>query len=254
MVARTPSADVRGSISHSMHRSLFMNRTHALSFISLFIAGTATAFFACSSNDTSSGPVAAADSGTKDTGSGQDTALAADTNPAPDSGAVDTAIDDTGSPAVDSGPCSKVGSLHPPSADAGTSTIFCPFSAVGDAGKDLYCTGKTQHCCETPASAGTPSTCDPLATACPVPKSTDWQCQDPVADCPSATPVCCAAGASIGLGATGCGNFAHSMTGTKCVAAGACTGIVMCTADAECPSGQHCTPFTKSGAQVGGCM
>ena len=60
--------------------------------------------------------------------------------------------------------------------------------------------------------------------------------------------------ASIGLGTTGCGNFAHYMIGTQCVAQGACTSIVMCTSDDECPSGKTCTPFGKAGAQVGGCM
>jgi Cys-rich repeat protein len=28
----------------------------------------------------------------------------------------------------------------------------------------------------------------------------------------------------------------------------------MCTSDSECPVGQTCTPFVKSGDQVGGCM
>ncbi len=232
-----------------------MNRSHALGFVSLVVVGAATAFLACSSSDTTD-PVVAIDSGLKDSGSAADTAPGADTNTAPDDTGTTTdsgVAGDTGSTTGDTGTCSKIGTLHPPSADAGTSTIFCPFSASGDAGKDIYCTAKSQHCCETPAGS-TLSTCEALGTACPVAKSTDWQCEDPSADCPSATPVCCAAGATIGLGATGCGNFASKMTGTTCVAAGGCTGITICTADAECPTGQHCTPFTKAGNQVGGCM
>ena len=229
-----------------------MNHAHALGLFSLFVLGGAAAFTACSSSsDTSPGIT---DSGVKDTGSASDTGSSdtstGDSGTTTDSGTVDdTAVDD----AADGG-CSTPGTLHPPSADAGTSTIYCPFSST-DGGANIYCTGQTQHCCETPAGAGTPSTCEALATACPVAKSTDWQCQDPVADCPSATPVCCATGASIGLGAPGCGNFAHKMTGTTCVATGGCAGgITMCTSDGECPSGQHCTPFSKAGAQVGGCM
>jgi hypothetical protein len=44
------------------------------------------------------------------------------------------------------------------------------------------------------------------------------------------------------------------MIGTKCQAAGSCTGIQMCTSDGECPAGKTCTPFGKAGNQVGGCM
>jgi hypothetical protein len=134
-----------------------------------------------------------------------------------------------------------------------TMTLYCPFSGV-DGGPNDYCDPSSQHCCETPAGAA-PSACTPAATACTTGSGyVDWECQDPVADCKnSSTPVCCAPGASIGLGNPGCGNFAHTMTKTQCVATGACTGIVMCTSDTECPSGQHCTPFGKAGNQVGGC-
>lgn len=235
-----------------------MNRTHALGFVSLFILGAATAFGACSSSSTTATPGVTTDSGPKDTGSGgQDTATGADTNTA-----TDTATgDDSGAPTdagADAG-CSKVSSLHPPSADAGTSTIFCPFATGADGGTaTIYCTGGSQHCCETP-SGTSPSTCEALATTCPVAKSTDWQCQDPVSDCKDPTkPVCCAAGASIGLGTPAgvCGNFAHTMTATACVAnEAACSGIILCTSNAECPSDKPtCTPFSKAGSQVGGCM
>lgn len=151
------------------------------------------------------------------------------------------------------GNCSAVTTLHPPKLDAGPGTIYCPFSAVGDGGNE-YCTPTTEHCCETPADAGVPSACQPAATACTA-GSTDWGCEDPVVDCKDPTkPVCCAPGASIGLGNPGCGNFAHTMKNTLCVAAGACTGIVMCTSDSECTAPQKCTPFGKAGNQVGGCM
>lgn len=158
----------------------------------------------------------------------------------------------TSSSSGGTGNCSAVSTLHPPKLDAGAN-IYCPFSGI-DGGANQYCSGGTDHCCETAAGAGAPSSCEALGTAC-LSGSTDWECQDPVADCTdSSKPVCCAPGATIGLGNPGCGNFAHTMHNTTCVAAGACTGIIMCTSDGECPSGQHCTPFAKAGAQVGGCM
>jgi len=158
----------------------------------------------------------------------------------------------------DAGTCSKVTTLHPPKLDAGPGTIFCPFSST-DGGPNEYCVPGTEHCCETPAGSTTPTACQPTATACMTGSGyTDWQCEDPVADCPTGMD-CCATAApgktpSIGLGAPGCGNFAHQMTGTKCQAAGSCVGIQMCTSDGECPAGKTCTPFGKAGNQVGGCM
>ncbi len=147
------------------------------------------------------------------------------------------------------GGCSTPSTLHPPSADAGTSTLYCPFSAV-DGGKNLYCTNTTEHCCEP--KMGT-ATCDPIATAC-APMDMDWQCEDPKADCPSGQ-VCCAPGATFGQGAPGCANFAHTMTKTQCMAAASCTGMIMCTSNDECPASQPtCTPFKKAGNQVGACQ
>jgi len=155
------------------------------------------------------------------------------------------------------GECDKATTLHPPVLDAGPGTIYCPFSGI-DGGANQYCVPGTQHCCETPENS-TPTTCEPIATACTTGTGyTDWQCEDPVTDCTAATPVCCAPGASIGLGGTqgtmACANFAHTMTKTVCVAAGACTGITMCTSTSECPTGMTCTPFGKAGNDVGGCM
>jgi hypothetical protein len=157
--------------------------------------------------------------------------------------------------------CDAVTVLHPPKLDAGAGTIYCPFSEVTDGGPDMYCTPISQHCCETPEDAGVATACQPFATACMTGTGyTDWQCEDPVVDCTTtAAPVCCAPGATIGLGGTvnnmACGNFAHTMTHTTCVAAGACTGIIMCTSDSECPAATPtCTPFGKAGNAVGGCM
>ena len=153
--------------------------------------------------------------------------------------------------------CGKVTTLHPPK--MGTNlTLYCPFSGV-DGGKAVDCDPATQHCCETPQGAATPSACQPSATACMTGSGyVDWRCEDPV-DCPNGMECCATAPAgktaSIGLGAPGCGNFAHHMIGTACVAAGACTNsIKMCTSDAECTAPMKCTPFGKAGNQVGGCM
>jgi hypothetical protein len=131
-----------------------------------------------------------------------------------------------------------------------TNTIYCPFSGT-DGGANVSCAPGTEHCCE--AAGGGTSTCTPIGTSCTA-QVVDWQCADPVADC-SAGQICCATGASLVLGATGCANNASQLTATTCVAAGACAGgITMCTSDAECPTGQTCTPFVKAGNPVGGCM
>jgi hypothetical protein len=165
--------------------------------------------------------------------------------------------------------CKTPTTLHPPHLDAGPGTIYCPFSAV-DGGKNEYCTPQTEHCCETPAGSTIPSACLPMGTTCnpapgPPPNgSTDWQCEDPVTDCQQGE-VCCAPGATIGLGGTvggmQCANFAHHMTYTACLPAAQCPNagnmgnIILCTSDSECPSATPtCTPFGKAGNQVGGCM
>jgi hypothetical protein len=158
---------------------------------------------------------------------------------------------------MDAGTCKPPGTLHPPKLDAGAN-LYCPFSGV-DGGKAEYCNAAQEHCCETPQGAATPSMCVPNATACMTGTGyTDWQCEDPVSDCPTGM-ICCAPGATIGLGGMmngmQCQNFAHMMTHTACVANfAACSGIVMCTNSSECPNGQMCIPFSKAGNQVGGCM
>jgi hypothetical protein len=163
----------------------------------------------------------------------------------------------TGVGGGDAGTCVKPGTLHPPKLDAGPGTLYCPFSSV-DGGPNEYCTPGTQHCCESPSGA-TPSSCVDSSTACMI-GYVDWQCEDPVADCPSGQ-VCCAPGATIGFGGPGCGNFAHTFTHTACVAAGACPNagnmgnILLCTSSAECPAvTPTCTPFSVHGNQVGGCL
>jgi hypothetical protein len=132
-----------------------------------------------------------------------------------------------------------------------TNTIYCPFSGI-DGGANAFCAPGTEHCCEVAAGGGA-SMCTATGTACPA-QAVDWQCADPAADCNSGQ-ICCAAGATLVLGATGCANFASHLTATTCTAAGGCTGgITMCTSTAECPAGQTCTPFVKGGNPVGGCM
>ena len=154
------------------------------------------------------------------------------------------------------GACNAPTPLHPPSLDAGTGTIFCPFSAA-DGGANKYCTAGTQHCCQVP-SPGT-STCQPVPTACPVgPGDIDWQCEDPVSDCNFAKPVCCATGAALEpgpkLSGSQCRSYSTTITQATCVGSGQCQGLVLCTADAECPTPQKCTPFLSAGSQLGGCM
>jgi hypothetical protein len=120
----------------------------------------------------------------------------------------------------------------------------------------MYCVAGMQHCCETPEGNATPTSCIPTAMTCPSTTGyTDWQCEDPVADCPAATPVCCGTGTLV-MGTPGCGNYASEMHGTSCVATGACSTIILCTSDAECVTfgKTTCVPFEKAGNDVGGCQ
>jgi hypothetical protein len=197
--------------------------------------------------------------GTHTTNSSTGTMTSSSTGGAPTTSSSTGGMTTTGTAAggADAGTCKPPGTLHPPKLDAGAN-LYCPFSGV-DGGKAVYCNAATEHCCETPAMT-TPSMCVPIATACMTGTGyTDWQCEDPVADCmSSATPVCCAPGATLVMGGTMngmvCQNYASHMTHTACVAAGQCSGIIMCTSDGECPNGQHCITFSKAGNQVGGCM
>lgn len=166
------------------------------------------------------------------------------------------------------GICSKVTTLHPPKADAGTDTIYCPFSGP-DGGKSVYCKNENdsmpEHCCQ-PDGKGLPtSECLPTATKCAdaimLPKGkyfVDYECEDP-GDCKQGEVCCSNAQASIGLGGMQngmqCGNFAHKFQSTSCAPGPTCAaGIQMCTSDGECPKGMKCTPFGKAGNQLGGCM
>ena len=169
------------------------------------------------------------------------------TSTLPDMGTPDDAWMATGS---DAG-CATPSTLHPPMAGS-SATILCPFG-VPVTGTRLYCTARTQHCCEPTTGAGT---CDPTATPCPT-GNVDWQCQDPVADCATGMH-CCGTGTLVPGGSFGgmaCANFASHFTGTHCAAScTAGTEITMCTSNGECPTGQTCMPFKTHGASVGGCM
>ncbi len=156
------------------------------------------------------------------------------------------------------GECGKVTMIYPVDYDAGPNTLYCPFSKP-DGGKTSYCDPQQgQHCCETPEGSTTPSACvDGLTTSCPVAGSVDWQCADPVADCPSGMDCCATpAGVTFVTAPAGCGNYTKGkMTGTACVAAGSCTTITLCTVDSECPAAHPtCTQFEKGGNGVGGCQ
>jgi hypothetical protein len=142
--------------------------------------------------------------------------------------------------------------LHPSSPDAGTKTIYCPFSAV-DGGKNVYCDKTSEHCCEP--KMGT-ATCDSLNTPCG-PTDMDWQCEGKD-DCGANEDCCSNPEAVFKLGGTQngvvCQNYASLMKQTKCVPQGTCAAILMCNADSQCPMGKTCTPFAKAGNQVGSCQ
>jgi hypothetical protein len=148
------------------------------------------------------------------------------------------------------GGCPPPGHLHPPK--SGTAlTLDCPFSGV-DGGQSVFCDPSSQHCCQY---VGAPSSCQSLANPCTTGFQTDWDCADPVSDCPGGMQ-CCAEGATLVLGGTDdggapCANYAMHMKQTTCQAA--CTGVQMCSSDSECAVPQHCTAFTHASNQVGGC-
>ncbi len=161
-----------------------------------------------------------------------------------------------------SGECYQVATVTYPE-DGGA--MYCPFSAVADGGASRYCT-HGGHCCETPESAGTPSTCEDGGLTCPVVASTDWQCEG-TPDC-AGGQVCCGAGkvenqpAQPGC-APGGGTVPPSIyvsgftPGSTCAAscAGVGSGVPwqICSQTSECPSGQTCVPVLIKGNSVGAC-
>ncbi len=145
------------------------------------------------------------------------------------------------------GGCSTPGTLHPPNADAGTATLYCPFSGV-DGGTNAYCDTTTEHCCEP--KSGT-AACTPTGVACAT-GDTDWQCEDP-SECGSGQK-CCGKGTFVASTDPSCANYATGFTGTYCAASCQATEIVMCTSNAECTSGKTCVPFKSKGNQVGACQ
>jgi hypothetical protein len=139
--------------------------------------------------------------------------------------------------------------FHP--SDGGTGP-YCPFSKTGDAG-NITC-AKGQHCCETAADAGTPSTCSDISSACPS-ADTEWQCEDPL-DCTSGN-VCCAITSGPGQDPGCTWYFLHAFKGTVCrpADAGCAAGqIVVCESDSECPNGQKCQNVKAKGASFGFCQ
>jgi hypothetical protein len=219
-----------------------MRTSIVLLALAFLVPCAASALSACSSSDNSQstgGSDASVDHPGSDGNGGGDSSS---TDSANDS----SSGDDGGTDAGDAG-CSSPSTLHPPKIDAGP-TIYCPLSGV-DGGKNVYCTPGTEHCCEP--TQGTAS-CDPIASACGG-GDTDWQCQDPVADCPIGQQ-CCAPGATLVINADpSCANYATSFHSTTCAQTCANVDLVMCTSDGECPNGQTCTPFRTNGAPVGAC-
>ncbi|MCC6898449.1 MAG: hypothetical protein IT377_05710 [Polyangiaceae bacterium] len=145
--------------------------------------------------------------------------------------------------------CKTPTKLHPPKSDAGTSNIYCPFSGA-DGGMNDYCASGSEHCCE-PKAYGSVSKCQPLSQPCAT-GDTDWQCQDPVADCPTGQK-CCGSGTVVKNTDPLCANYATGFTGTKCASSCGSDEVEICTANAQCAPPKTCLPFGAKGAQVGAC-
>jgi hypothetical protein len=91
---------------------------------------------------------------------------------------------------------------------------------------------------------------EPSGTPCGA-TDTDWQCEDPVADCPQGQ-VCCGIGTFMQSADPSCANDAKGFKGTHCADSCGAGEIVMCTDDAEC-GGKTCKPMYTNGNQVGAC-
>jgi hypothetical protein len=144
--------------------------------------------------------------------------------------------------------CGKPPTLHPPK--AGSVGVYCPFSATAG-GKNVTCAAG-QQCCETPTS-GTPSTCVAAGSACPVAKSTVWQCES-AQDCGSGKK-CCAHAADAGavtVQQDTCGPYLSHFSGTSCQTSCTAGELVVCEQQSDCSSGT-CTAVKPKGNDIGVC-
>jgi hypothetical protein len=160
------------------------------------------------------------------------------------------------------GSCFKVSTRVYPPSDAG---MFCPFSAVADGGKDVFC-ASGQHCCEPPANVNAASVCEPLATTCVHKGSTDWQCQG-TADC-AAGQVCCGNGVVDQEAAQpGCApgggtlpasvfvvGFWEALCQASCASMDAGPAWQLCDLQSDCPPAYACSPVRLQENDVGACM
>jgi Cys-rich repeat protein len=222
------------------------------------IISTAGITFACSSSDTSPGGSATggqsfggttSSGGSTSGGTGGSLATGGAGGSVSSGGTAGQSTGGAGGAAGadgDAGICKTPTTLHPPNADAGTQTLYCPFSGA-DGGKNDYCDTAGEHCCEP--KNGT-SACKPKGTPCGA-TDTDWGCEDP-ADCGSGM-TCCGKGTLVQNTDPNCANYTTSFTGTYCAASCASGEITICTSNSQCPSGQTCLPFAAKGNQVGGC-
>ena len=162
----------------------------------------------------------------------------------------DTSLPDAIVPPQDAGSdCGKAAKLFPPKADGG---LFCPFSATGAGGKDIYCLD-TQQCCENPKGMGA-STCVAKGTPCPVATATVWECEDP-ANCVGAGQKCCAHsgdGGGVTVATDTCGPYLSKFSGTKCAATCGTGELVVCEQQSECTTGT-CTAVKPKGNDIGVC-
>ncbi len=237
--------------------NLMKHSTFAWALGAVAAVGLGMAAEACSSS--SSTPVTTTDGGHSSSSSGMTNSSGTGASQSSGTGGSSaTSVSGGGS----TGTCYGVATQTYPEDGGG---MYCPFSAVGDGGKNAVCT-HGEHCCETPESAGTPSTCVSGGATCPVPNSTDWNCEG-TPDCNSGQ-VCCGAGKIMNQAAQpGCGSGGATLPpsiyvsgfipGPTCAAS--CAGIgsgvpwQICSQTSECPSGQTCIPVKPKGNTIGAC-
>lgn len=214
------------------------------------VFGSAVALGACSSSG--GGYPAAGDSGSgADTSSGGSGSSSGSSGSSSGSSSGGSGSSSGGSGSSSGAACTE----SPPSLYVeSTAGVYCPFSAA-DGGKNVTCAAG-QHCCETPESSSSPSTCEPMGTACPISGSIDWQCEEAI-DCTAAGaagPICCGTGTQTSetCGANTWPEFS-GFTGTKCATSCPSPGITVCEQQSDCTTGT-CTAAKADGNNFGFCM
>jgi hypothetical protein len=122
--------------------------------------------------------------------------------------------------------------------------MFCPH-ITGN-----FCAHQTQHCCEN----STTSLCQTTGVACDPIYTSDWQCENPDLDCGTGQKCCTNAGAAAQYASSYvCKSAATNVTSSHCATSCQSDELSLCTADSQCPAGEHCWAFSAAAVGLGAC-